>query len=109
MSATQNALPGQSSLATASELDQHGNPFTISDPSALVWSVSDTTNLAIVPATDGTPTATVTVLKTAVAGSYTVDFADPAAPGIPITAATVVVTAAVLTAASGSLDLGTFS
>jgi len=108
MAETQNATPGQSGLATASEVDQNGNPFTISDPSALVWAV-DTTNLAVTPATDGTPTATVTVLKTAVAGSYNVTFSDPAAPNIPIAAGVVVVTVAAAVATSGSVDLGTFA
>ena len=108
MAATQTALPGQSGLATANELDQNGNPFIITNPSSLVWAV-DTTNLAITPATDGTPTATVTVLKTAVPGDYSVTFTDPAAPGITIAAGIVTVTAAALVATSGSVDLGTFA
>lgn len=105
----QSASPGQSGIATANELDQHGAPFTISDPSALVWAVSDTTNLSITPATDGTPTAKVTVSPTAVAGAYTVTFKDPAAPGIPITAGTVTVVVAPAVATSGSVDLGPFA
>lgn len=107
MAATENALPGQSGTATANELDQNKNPFTIADPAALVWSVSDTTNLSVTSNNDGT--AKVTVSPTAVAGSYTVTFSDPAAPSITVTAGTVVVSLPVPVATTGSVDLGTFA
>ncbi len=108
MAANQTAQPGQSGLATASELDQHGAPFTISDPDALVWSTSDP-SLTAVAKGDGTPTATVSVSKDAVAGVFTVTFSDPAAPNIPITAGTVTVVVTPPAAASGSVDLSAFA
>ena len=108
MAANEKAQPGQSATATALELDQHGAPFTVTDPDALVWSASDP-SLTVVAKGDGTPTATVTVSATAVAGVYTVTYSDPAAPGIPITAGTVTVVTVALVAASGSVDLGTFA
>ena len=107
MASTQNALPGQSGIATANELDQNNNPVTIQNPDGLTWTSSDPA-LSVVATGDGTPTAKVTVSTTAQPGSYSISFTDPGAPGIPITAGTVVVGSQSV-AASGSVDLGPFS
>ena len=108
MSATQTAQPGQSGIATASELDQHGNPFTIPDPNVLVWSASDP-SISVAPVGDGTPTAKVSVSTTSPVGTYTITFADPDAPSLVVTAGTLNVVAAVAVATTGAVDLGTFS
>jgi hypothetical protein len=108
MSANQTAAPGTFGVATANELDQHGAPFTITDPNALVWSASDP-SISVAAVGDGTPTAKVAVASSALAGVYTVTYADPAAPNIPITAGTVTVVPTSPAPASGSVDLGSFA
>ena len=108
MASTQTALPGQSGVATASELDQFGNPFTISDPDSLAWS-TDGMGITVAATGDGTPTAKVVVAKDAAVGSFTITFSDPAAPNIPVAAATLVVAASPSVAASGAVDLGPFA
>ena len=109
MAIEQNAQPGQSGIATASEFTATGAPFTITDPNALVWATSDPANVTAMPVGDGTPTAKVTVGPNTPTESVTVTFSDPAFPSIVVTAATVDVTAAAPTPATGSVDLGTFS
>jgi len=109
MAAVQNAQPGQSGIATASEFLASGLPFTITDPNALVWSSSDPANVTVVAVGDGTPTAKVTIGPNTPTEAVTISVSDPAYPSIVWTPATVDVTAAPPPPTTGSVDLGAFS
>ncbi len=102
------AQAGQSGVATASEFDQNGAAFAIPDPDALNWSASDG-GIAVSATGDGTPTAKVSIGAGVAAGDYTVTFADPLAPSLVVTAATLTVDQATAVATTGSVALGPFA
>jgi hypothetical protein len=109
MASVQNAQPGQSGLATASEFTAAGEQFTITDPNALVWTTSDPANVTAVAVGDGTPTAKVSIGLNTPTEAVTISASDPAFPSIVWTPGTVDVTATPPPPTTGEVDLGAFS